>query len=110
MPSTTIQRGNIASTTIVQVSLTPAATGATTSAEQTFTIPGLQVSTDQISGINYQGANATLVDISNFRVAANNSLGITFQNPTAGSLTFPSGTFLVEVNRIESVPFPTNLA
>jgi hypothetical protein len=90
--------GNVTSTFVLQVSLTPAATAATTSAEQTFTIPGLAVG-DQISAINFQGAWTVLVDIVNYRVAGNNSLGVSFQNNTGGSLTAPSGTYLVEVNR-----------
>lgn len=110
MPSTTISRGNTASTIVVQVLITPAATNATTSAEQTFTIAGLQVATDQIGGYSFQGANATLVGVGNVRCSANNTMGITFQNNTAGGLTFPAGTWLFEINRTENLPFPSNLA
>lgn len=110
MPSTTLTRGNTASNIVIQVTLTPAATNATTSLEQTFTIPGLQVATDQIGGYSFQGANAVLVGVSNVRVSANNTMGITFQNPTAGGLTFPAGSWLFEINRTENLPFPSNLA
>lgn len=89
--------GNIQSSWVLSISLTPAATNATTSAEQTFTVPGLQVG-DQVSiGIN--AAVTVLVDIVNVRVSAANTLAITFANGTAGSLTYPSGTYTLEVNR-----------
>lgn len=93
-----VNYGNIQSTFLLTVSLTPAATNAATTAEQTFTVPGLQVG-DQISGITFQGAFSSLVDITNYRVSANNTLAIAFSNGTAGSLTYPSGTFYIEVNR-----------
>ena len=92
--------GNIQSSFILTITLTPAATNATTSAEQTFTVPGLQVG-DQVT-VSLNAAVTVLVDIVNVRVTAANTLGITFANGTAGSLTFPSGTYQVEVNR----PYP----
>ena len=90
--------GNVQSTFLLTISLTPAATAATTTLEQTFTVPGLQVG-DQISGISPQFAVTTQVDIINARVSAANTLALAFSNVTAGSLTYPSGTFYIEVNR-----------
>jgi len=90
--------GNVQSTFLLTISLTPAATAATTTLEQTFTVPGLQVG-DQISGISPQFALTTQVDIINARVSAANTLALAFSNVTAGSLTYPSGTFYIEVNR-----------
>jgi len=90
--------GNVQSTFILTVNLTPAATAATTTLEQTFTVPGLQPG-DQISGISPQFAITTQVDIINARVSAANTLALAFSNVTAGSLTYPSGTFYIEVNR-----------
>ena len=90
--------GNIASTFVLTVALTPVATGAGVTVEQTFTVPGLLVG-DQISGITFQGAFSSLVDMVNYRVSANNALAIAFSNNTVGSLTYPAGTFFVEVNR-----------
>lgn len=90
--------GNVSATYVLQVSLTPSAVGATTSAEQTFTVPGLQVG-DQVSAINFQAAWTVLVDIVNSRISANNTLAISFQNNTGGSLSPPSGTYLLEINR-----------
>ena len=90
--------GNLQSTFLLTVSITPAATSATTTLEQTFTVPGLQVG-DQISGISPQFAITTQVDIVNARVSAANTLALAFSNVTAGSLTYPSGSFYLEVNR-----------
>jgi hypothetical protein len=95
---TIITRGNIDSTFILTISLTPVATASATTAEQTFTVPGLQLG-DQISGITAQFAFSSLVDMVNYRVSAANTLSIAFSNSTAGSLTYPSGSFYVEVNR-----------
>jgi hypothetical protein len=72
--------------------ITPVATGATTAAEQTFTVTGLVVG-DFIYGYSLTTPNVTnVVTITNMRVTAVNTLGITFANSTAGSLTFPAMT------------------
>jgi hypothetical protein len=100
-----ITYGNVGLTMVLTASLTPASVGSAVSAEQTFTVNGLQVG-DQVSGISLQAAWTVLVDIVNFRVTAANTLGISFQNNTAGALTPPAGTYLVEINR--SVPLNGN--
>lgn len=93
--------GNIKATFLLTIALTPVATASATTAEQLFTVPGLQLG-DQISGITFLGAFSSLVDMVNYRVSANNQLAIAFSNNTAGSLTYPAGNFYVEVNR----PYP----
>jgi hypothetical protein len=107
MPSTTIQRGNVATTVIFSVSLTPASVNAATAAEQTFSVPGLQVG-DQISAVTLNAAWTSLTCIVGFRVTAANTIGISFQNGTAGALSPPSGTYVIEVNRPEFLPLPAN--
>jgi len=89
--------GNIQSAFILVVTLTPAATGATTTLEQTFTVPGLQPG--DVVSVSPQFAITTLVTIENARVSAANTLALALNNSTAGSLTFPSGSFAIEVNR-----------
>jgi hypothetical protein len=89
--------GNIQSSFILTLTLTPVAVATITSAEQTFTIPGLQVG-DQVT-VTPNFAVTNLVDIVAARVTAANTLGISFQNGTAGSLTPASGVYSVEVNR-----------
>lgn len=109
MPSTTLQRGNIATTVVFSISLTPASVNATTSAEQTFTVQGL-LAGDQVSAVSLNAAWTSLTGIVGFRVTAANTLGISFQNQTAGSLTPTAGTYVIEVNRPEFLPLPANLA
>jgi hypothetical protein len=108
MPSTTINRGNVLSTVVMNVTITPVSVAATTAVEQTFIVPGLQVG-DQVSGLTYVGAWTSLVSFDNFRVTAANTLGISFTNGTAGPLTPLGGQFLVEINRPETT-LPTNAA
>jgi hypothetical protein len=96
-----ITYGNVASTWVLTISITPAATGAGATVEQSFTVNGLLIG-DQVSALNALFAFTSLVDIVNARVSANNTLTISFANNTAGSLTFPSGSFYLEVNR----PYP----
>lgn len=90
--------GNVGLTMVLSVSLTPAAVATVTSAEQTFTVNGLQVG-DEISTVSLQAAWTVLVDIVNSRVVSANTIGISFQNNTAGSLTPPAGTYFIEINR-----------
>lgn len=79
------------------VQLTPSSVGANTSAEQTFTVTGLQYGSAPIvvkptaqAGIGIVGA----------RVAADDTLGITFMNTTAGGITPTAGeTYLIAALR-----------
>src|SRR6185369_16341829 len=103
-----IARGNLQGTYLLSVSLTPAGVATVTSAEQTFTVPGLLVG-DQISGINFQGAWTVLVDVVNFRVVSINTMGLSFQNNTAGTVTPPAGIYLIEVNRPSQLPLPNGI-
>ena len=98
--------GNLQSTFLLTVSITPAATAATTTLEQTFTVPGLQVG-DQISGVSPQFAITTQVDIVNARVSAANTLALAFSNVTAGSLTYLSGSFYLEAVSYTHLTLPT---
>lgn len=75
-------------------SLSPAAVGAATTAEQTFTVNGLAATTWGVSVVK-PTAQAGL-GIAGARVSAANTLAITFVNPTAGSLTpTASETYIV---------------
>lgn len=80
---------------VVTVTLTPAAVGAATVASQTLTsIPGVELN-DIVICVRNPIANATA--ITSCTPNAQNSLSVTFVNPTAGSLTPTSGayTFLI---------------
>ena len=94
--------GNVQSTWVLTITITPVATATLTTAEQSFTVPGLLLG-DQVSDLSLNSAFPnTLLSIVNARVSANNTLTIAISNGTAGSLTYPSGTYYLEINR----PYP----
>lgn len=72
--------------------ITPAAVGAATVAEQTFTVTGLTTA-DKVIVNPAAISNAT--GICGFRVSAADTLAVRFVNPTAGSLTPTAGTWTV---------------
>jgi len=92
--------GNVQSTFVLTVSLTFVATVTVATVEQNLTVTGLQVG-DQISDLTYIGGvfPNTLLSIVNARVSANNTMTVAIQNGTAGSLTYPAGSYYIEVNR-----------
>lgn len=92
--------GNLSNTFLLQATLTPTAVGATTAAQQTFTVPGLIFGQDQISDVSLQAAWTVAVTVTNFWVSANNTLAVSYYNGTAGGLTPPAGTYWIEVNRV----------
>lgn len=96
-----ILMGNLLSVGVASVVLSPAIVAANTSAEQTFTLPGLKVG--DVVDINKPSAQAGLV-IGSCRVSAANTIGITFGNLTAAGITPTAGeTYLVRYARPESV-------
>jgi hypothetical protein len=106
MPSSTIGRGNVIYDFLCGPSLTPVAVAGNTSAEQQFTIAGIQV--NDALDINFSGAPTAGLGIVNVRVISANIIGIMFQNSTAGSLTPPSGIYVINVTRPENFPLPVN--
>lgn len=106
MPSTTIPRGNILLNFAIGPTLTPASVAANTTAEQTFTIAGLQVG--DFMNVYSASAQTAGIGIVSARVSAANTLAIGFSNNTAGSLTPVSGIYNVEVNRPEYYPLPVS--
>ena len=84
-----------AGTSITQIrvysqSVTPASVSPATAAEQTFTVTGLTTA-DKVFMNPAATGNAT--GVCSCRVTASNTIGITFVNPTAGSLTPGAGTY-----------------
>lgn len=78
------------------LSLTPASVVAAISAEQDLSVPGV-VAGDVIVGVqNPAFGNAT--GVVGCRVKADNTIAITFVNPTAGALTPGAGTWDFLVN------------
>lgn len=96
-----ILMGNLLSTGVASVSLSPAIVAANTTAEQTFTVAGLKAG-DFVS-VNKPTAQAGL-SIAGCRVSADNTLAITFGNHTAAGITpTASETYKVAYARSESV-------
>lgn len=77
---------------VIKQTLTPAAVGANTTAEQTFTVAGLAVG-DCID-IN-KASHQTGLSIGNVRVSAANTLAIQYVNTTAGSITPTSEQYII---------------
>lgn len=98
--------GNVRAMGVLSPSLTPASVGANTTAEQTFTVTGLQVgdfvavSADVQNGVGIVGA----------RVSAAHTLAIRFSNNTGGALTPTAGVYTVLVVRPGSTPGPLGFA
>lgn len=100
-----IPRGNIALAMILQTSLSPAAVGANTTAEQTFTVNGL-LPGDVVS-VTKPTTQAGL-GIVNSRVSAINTLAITFSNNTGGGITPTAGeAYIIELNRPSNTTLPS---
>ncbi len=84
-----ITLGNVYGIMVASVAITPASVGAATTAEQTFTVPGvLPGDYVDVTGVTQNG-----VGIGQARVTAANTVGIRFINSTAGALTPTAGTY-----------------
>lgn len=103
--ASTLPRGNILLAGIYGLTISPVSVAANTTAEQTFTLSGVQLN-DVVSA-----TKPTLqagLGIVNARVSAANAIAITFSNNT-GSPIVPTAaeTYVVELNRPENLPLPT---
>ena len=77
--------GNVQGLGVASVTLSPALVAANTTAEQTFTVPGVRAS-DVCVAVSKPTAQAGL-GIVGWRVSAENTVAITFSNNTAGGIT-----------------------
>jgi len=92
-----LAEGNTDKLKLISIALSPALIVLNTTAEQTFTVPGLAVG-DWVF-VNKPTAQAGL-GIVGCRVTAANTLGITFSNNTGSSITpTASQTYLILVMR-----------
>ena len=93
--------GNVQSLSVVSVALSPALVAANTTAEQTFTVPGVNAS-DMLVEVNKPTAQAGL-GLAGVRVSAANTVGITFSNNTAAGITPTAGeTYKLMLARVDS--------
>ena len=100
MPGTMLARGNILNSYMFAPSLTPAAVAVSTSAEQSFTVPGL-LPGDQVAEISFASTQTAGIIISQARVPSVNTLTIQFANCAAAAATPASGLYTINVNRPE---------
>lgn len=77
--------GNVQGLGVASVTLSPALVAANTTAEQSFTVPGVRAS-DVCIDVTKPTAQAGL-GIVGWRVSAENTVAITFSNNTAGGIT-----------------------
>lgn len=84
--------GNIRACGVITVTIDPASVATITTAEQTFTVPGLKVG--DFVFVN-KPSNTTGVGVCNARVSAANTLAVSFVNPTAGGVDAASESWLV---------------
>lgn len=104
--SSDISRGNVANQFLLSVTLSPTSVANATSAEQTFTVPGLLAS--DLVTVNKPTTQAGL-GIVGSRVSAVNTLAITFMNSTAATITpTASQAYLVNVVRSQQPPVLPN--
>lgn len=96
--STTLARGNLNKVFALAPTLTSVAVSTITTAEQTYTVQGLQVG-DIVVSVNRPNNTPVGVGIVNARVSAANTLALTWVNPTAGSVTPGAGAFALVIAR-----------
>lgn len=94
--------GNTQGVFVVTVNLDVASVAANTSAEQTFTVPGL-IPGDVVL-VNIPSTINNGLGLSGARVSAANTLALRFTNSTAGALNPAAADYTVAVIRPESVP------
>ena len=107
MPSTTIARGNAIQTFYIAPTLTPGAV-ASTSSNQTFTVPGIQAG-DNIIMVGLVGTQTAGVTYAEAEATAANSVQIQFLNISGSSATPAAGQYVMQVVRSEG-PLPANAA
>jgi hypothetical protein len=104
MSSTTITRGNAHETFYIQPTLAPTAV-ASTSSNQTFTVPGL-LATDIVFIIGLIGTQTAGITYAEAEATAANTLQVQFLNVSGSSATPATGSYILQVVRAEG-PLPT---
>jgi hypothetical protein len=100
MPSTTIARGNAISTFYIAPSITPAQVAASTTAVQTFNVPGL-LTTDFISTGGYIANQTAGIFTAETDCLVNGVLTIQFGNCSTSPATPAAGVYEFQIVRFE---------
>ena len=95
--------GNVYAAGVLTTTIDLASVAAATSAEQTFTVPGLRLG--DFVFVNIPSTLNNGLGIAGARVSANDTLALRVMNATAGALDAASATFSVLVVRPESGTF-----
>jgi hypothetical protein len=82
------------------ITLTPSAVAATSAPVQTFAATGIGLLTTDTVLVTPPSTTAGVAQAASY-VSAADTLALQFVNPTAGSLTPPSGTYYVTVFRVQ---------
>jgi hypothetical protein len=109
MPGTLSSGGNILYAWLIMPTITPVSVAANTTAEQSFTIPGL-LPNDNVTAYSFAAPQTAGIGIVNCRVSAVNTLQIGFSNSTAGPLTPVAGQYYMCICRPIDWPLPTTAA
>ena len=97
----TVPYGNCSNVFVLNLTLSPTSVAPNISAEQTFTVPGLHLG--DFVEVNVSGANQAGLAIGNTRVSTKDTIGITFANLTAATITPTASTiYTVFVARYEN--------
>lgn len=96
-----ILTGNVQNMVVASLTIDVASVSTITTAEQTFTLKGLQVG-DLV--FTAKPSSTTGVVIGSARVSAADTIAIQFVNPTAGSVNPAEETYLVLVVRPDGAP------
>lgn len=99
--TTMIPRGNAGMMFVVQIAFDVTSVAINTTAERTFTVPG--VKTGDLVFVNKPSLNAGL-GICNVRVSAADTIAITYNNNTAGAIDPASETYNILVIRPDGTP------
>ena len=106
MSKTTITRGNVLASTIVQVTL-PSTTISGTTSDVTITVPGVQP--NDFVQAQFDSALVTGISIGNAYTNTANQVVIRLVNSTGSSATQTAGTLLLKINTCEDSPIPANV-
>jgi hypothetical protein len=99
--SSMIPYGNLQKMVSLSLTLSPASVAANTTAEQTFTCPGVRAG-DVVLTVNKPTAQAGL-GIVGYRVSATDQVAITFSNNTAAPIVpTASQVYAVTIGRLDS--------
>jgi hypothetical protein len=105
MSSTTVTRGNSHETFYIAPSLTPAQVAASTTAAQTFALPGL-LTTDYIQSGGYIANQTAGIFIAEADCLTNGVLTVQFGNCSTSAATPAAGVYEFQITRLEG-PAPT---